>query len=213
MNFLAHLYLSEDTPESRLGNLLGDFVKGNIANLHFPPPIIKGIAEHRQIDVYTDRHPIVKQSQSLIGSQNRRLAGIAIDVVYDHFLARDWSLYHPLPLQEFTTQCYREVKEQWEILPPRLQFVLPYMEKDDWLAGYATQEGIAASLTGLSRRMQRQFGKPNQFEETILDFETHYHELSTHFTAFFPQLQRFVTTLRQEGVTREVVTPANFQNK
>ena len=29
MNYLAHLYLSDNTPHAQLGNLLGDFVKGN----------------------------------------------------------------------------------------------------------------------------------------------------------------------------------------
>ena len=28
MNFLAHLFLAGDTPESLMGNLMGDFLKG-----------------------------------------------------------------------------------------------------------------------------------------------------------------------------------------
>lgn len=211
MNFLAHLFLAENTPESRLGNLLGDFVKGGLATLPYPPDVVKGIAEHRQIDAYTDHHPIVKQSQAFIGSHNRRFAGIAIDVIYDHFLARDWSSFHPMPLQEFTTQCYLEVKSRWDLLPPRLRFVLPYMEKDDWLAGYAHRIGIENALTGLGKRMQRQFGVPNQFADTYLDFTTHYEPLGEHFTAFFPQLRAFVATLRDDAVTPIAEFPATVQ--
>ncbi|HRR08025.1 MAG TPA: ACP phosphodiesterase [Rhodothermales bacterium] len=211
MNFLAHLFLAENSPESRLGNLLGDFVKGSLASLPFPPDVVKGIAEHRHIDVYTDRHLIVKQSQTLIGSHNRRFAGIAIDVIYDHFLARDWSSFHPIPLQEFTAQCYREVKGQWDLLPPRLRFVLPYMEKDDWLAGYAHRIGIENALTGLGKRMQRQFGVSNQFADTYLDFTTHYGTLEEHFTTFFPQLHAFVATLRKDAVTPIAEVPATVQ--
>ncbi|MEM8778255.1 MAG: DUF479 domain-containing protein, partial [Cyanobacteria bacterium P01_G01_bin.49] len=36
MNYLAHLLLAEDSPESRLGNLLGDFVKGKLEGKSLP---------------------------------------------------------------------------------------------------------------------------------------------------------------------------------
>ena len=47
MNYLAHLFLSEGTPESLIGNLLGDFVKGSAVNV-YPEEIIKGIDLHRK---------------------------------------------------------------------------------------------------------------------------------------------------------------------
>ncbi len=63
MNFLAHLYLSADDPEIQLGNFIGDFVRGRDLSSRFSPGIVKGISLHREIDEFTDRHPIVKLSK------------------------------------------------------------------------------------------------------------------------------------------------------
>ena len=46
MNYLAHLFLSDGTPESLIGNLLGDFAKGSIENI-YPKEVIQGIYLHR----------------------------------------------------------------------------------------------------------------------------------------------------------------------
>ena len=86
MNYLAHLFLSDGTPESLIGNLLGDFVKGSIENI-YSLKIIEGIYLHRKIDSFTDSHPIFRSSKRLIGVDRRRFSGIMIDVFYDHFLA------------------------------------------------------------------------------------------------------------------------------
>jgi acyl carrier protein phosphodiesterase len=42
MNYLAHLYLAEDSPESLLGNLIGDFLKGTTVD-SYSESIRKGI--------------------------------------------------------------------------------------------------------------------------------------------------------------------------
>ena len=45
MNYLAHLFLAEDNPQSIIGNLLGDFVKGRLEQYKniYNPEIIAGI--------------------------------------------------------------------------------------------------------------------------------------------------------------------------
>lgn len=65
MNYLAHLFLADDTPESLLGNLLGDFMKGqNIQS--YSDAIRQGIRCHQKVDVFTDNHPIFRQSKRRI---------------------------------------------------------------------------------------------------------------------------------------------------
>jgi acyl carrier protein phosphodiesterase len=62
MNWLAHIFLSEPNVESRLGNLLGDLVKGkDLEGLN--PNLKQGIARHYAIDKFTDSHPVVKISK------------------------------------------------------------------------------------------------------------------------------------------------------
>src|SRR6476469_1163611 len=106
MNYLAHLYLADNSPESILGNLLGDFVKCQAAFNIYPIAIKKGIQLHRQVDAYTDSHAVVRESKKLISNINKRYAGIIIDVFYDHFLAKNWLTYSSIPLNEFAANVY-----------------------------------------------------------------------------------------------------------
>ncbi|MEG3858940.1 hypothetical protein QT974_07445 [Microcoleus sp. herbarium12] len=101
INYLVHLFLSDGTPESLIGNLLGDFVKGSAVNL-YDREIRNGIDLHRKVDRYTDSHAIVRSSKSLVCSQRRRFAGVLVDVFYDRFLAKNWLEYSETPLSDFS---------------------------------------------------------------------------------------------------------------
>lgn len=92
MNYLAHLYLADDSPGSLIGSLLGDFVKGNLDNA-YDEEITRGILIHRRIDSFSDSHEKVLESKRLISPKRRTFSSIIIDVSFDHFLARDWSEY------------------------------------------------------------------------------------------------------------------------
>ena len=50
INYLAHLYLSGDSPGERAGALLGDFVKGPVLS-DWPTDVAFGIRLHRRVDV------------------------------------------------------------------------------------------------------------------------------------------------------------------
>src|ERR1051325_985247 len=105
MNYLAHVYLSHETPEAITGAMLGDFVKGRVPD-RWGAQVRSAILRHRAIDRYTDEHALVRAGRLLIGSAPRRFAGILLDVFYDHFLARRWSRYYDRPLVEFTRSVY-----------------------------------------------------------------------------------------------------------
>ena len=93
MNYLSHLFLAEDTEESRIGNLLGDFVKGRLDD-SFSPEIIKGIKTHRKVDSFTDSHYIIKQTKKLISPGRRKYSGVLVDIFFDHFLTNQWGKYY-----------------------------------------------------------------------------------------------------------------------
>ena len=75
MNYLAHLFLAGNRPESVIGSLMGDFVKGRVDPTR-PPALRHAILQHRRIDSFTDAHPLVKQSKQRINPEFRRYAGI-----------------------------------------------------------------------------------------------------------------------------------------
>jgi acyl carrier protein phosphodiesterase len=101
MNWLAHAFLSEPDLECRLGNLLADMVKGK-DRATMSPLFLRGVACHQSIDSFTDFHPVVERSKLRITPRFGRVAGILVDIFYDHFLSLSWEDYAPVPLNEFT---------------------------------------------------------------------------------------------------------------
>ena len=192
MNYLAHLYLSEKSPESLLGNLMGDFIKGSINNRDYSKTIAKGIKLHRQVDTYTDSHEIFLRSKRIISPMNRRYAGMIIDVFYDHFLAKCWSDYSEQPLPEFAAEVYKVLEDYHQLLPERLQKIVPKIVAENWLMSYAEVEIIEEVLTRLSARIKRK----NNLAMAAEDLRANYERLLSDFQQFFPELISYVNTLR-----------------
>src|SRR5262245_32979021 len=141
MNFLAHLYLSDGSDEGLLGGLMGDFVKGPLDD-RYPPAVMRGIAQHRRIDTFTDAHPVVLRSKARVSAERRRFAGIMVDMFYDHFLARDWARFADEPLDTFSGRVYDLLARHHDRLPERLRRMAPYMIRGDWLGSYAQVDSI-----------------------------------------------------------------------
>lgn len=188
MNFLAHIYLSADNPELQIGNFIADFIKAN-RYTHLPNSIQNGIFLHRQIDIFTDAHPIVKKSKNRLDGRYRHYRGIIIDIFYDHFLAKNWHNYHALSLQEFTEQFYSLLQDNKDILPVRVGQFLSYVLKDNWLLNYAHFEGIERTLIGMNRRTLNK----SQMHLAVSDLKLHYTDFEADFTSFFKNLRHFST--------------------
>jgi acyl carrier protein phosphodiesterase len=187
MNYLAHIFLAADSPESRLGNLLGDFRKGlDLATL--PSAIVDGIQQHQRVDIFTDTHPIVRQAKLLVQVDRRRFAGIFLDVFYDHYLSVHWSQYSPVPLRLFIDRFYDILISHQTLLPEPLQRSIPYIIDQDWLGCYGTTDGIALTLRRMSKRMRR----TNPMADGILDLLEHYEAFDRSFLEFFPDLINYV---------------------
>ena len=185
MNFLAHIYLSGEMGDLMIGNFMGDFVKGKKYQ-EYPQQVVNGIKLHREIDWYTDNHKIVDKSKDRLWEKYRHYAGVIIDMFYDHFLARDWSLYSPETLEEFTQRAYRVLLEKKAMLPQKAQYILPYMVEHNWLVGYQHIEGIERALLGMSKRTKFQ----SHMEKASQDLRAYYELFSQEFHEFFPEIIR-----------------------
>lgn len=192
MNFLAHLYLSGNEPKLMLGNFIADFVKGKQALSAFEPGIRSGILLHRSIDAFTDSHPVVAQSKDRLRAKYRHYAGVIVDVFYDHLLAVRWSDFHPVPLSDFATSAYRLVQDHEDILPERVQEFFPYMVRGNWLVNYASRDGIARTLSGMSRRTPYD----SKMNESVDDLFEHRAKFENEFLDFFPELVAHAATFR-----------------
>jgi acyl carrier protein phosphodiesterase len=205
MNYLAHLYLADGSPHSLLGNLLGDFVKGNDLLL-YPDGVQRGIRLHRRVDSFTDRHPVVQRSLTRISHRWGWFAGIIIDVYYDHLLATDWDRHSTVPLRSFSDSVYRVLDDHRDLMPDDAREPLARLVRNDRLFSYAHIDGIAAAFESISQRIRDRMPRHSvQLEDAIPDLRGCHLDLSADFDAFFPELVAFA-----DGCKREALSlPAN----
>ncbi|WP_070966810.1 ACP phosphodiesterase [Vibrio sonorensis] len=155
MNYLAHLHIADNCESSLLGNLLGDFVKGNPEN-RFASPIVNGIKLHRFVDRYTDNHPLMKNAKQYFPSKLKRYAPIALDMFWDHGLALNWNQFHSTSLTSFCRYAESSVTaEMVPGLPDRFIILHQNMWKGKWLSSYQDIENIGFALQKISLRSPR----------------------------------------------------------
>lgn len=193
MNFLAHLFLSGPTDSTAytgvlLGNFIADSVPGKQLE-NYAPAVQAGIRLHRAIDTYTDQHPVVRRStHRLRAAGYGKYAGVISDMFLDHFLARNFADFSPENLADFTRRVYALLTDRRAEMPARVQHFLPYLTEQNWLLHYAGFEGIARSLSGLSRRALSGSG----METAVVELQADYEAYEADFREFFPQLQQHV---------------------
>ncbi|WP_139958508.1 acyl carrier protein phosphodiesterase [Flavicella sediminum] len=182
MNFLAHLYLAKNV-EGKIGNFIADAIKGRKYE-HLPLGVQKGIIHHRAIDTFTDSHAIVKQSKRRLDPKYRHFKAVIIDIIYDHFLAKNWQQYSATPLHNFTQDTYQLLEDHYEILPERTQYLLPFMKEQNWLYNYRSIEGISQILWGMNKRTKG----ISQMDLAKIDLVEHYEDFEKDFELFFKEL-------------------------
>jgi acyl carrier protein phosphodiesterase len=183
MNFLAHFYLSRMDDSLIIGNFLGDFVKGKKYR-DYPKAVSLGILIHREIDSFTDHHPVHQRSKRRLGGRYGHYAGVAVDMFYDHLLAVGWNDYADTPLDQFSQHIYRVLRSNEALMPDTARRVLGYMSQHDWLLHYREMEGIRQSLRGISRRTAYH----SNLENASLDLEALFSEFRQDFERFFPEI-------------------------
>lgn len=186
MNFLAHIYLSGDNELITIGNFIADGIRGKQYK-KFSNEIQTGILLHRQIDTFTDAHPIVRQSTKRLHRNYSHYSGVIVDILYDHFLAKNWTRYSDIPLDIYVDRFYESLEANFEILPTRTQKMIPYMLADNWLLNYANIEGIQRVLNGMNRRTKNVSG----MDKATLELNQYYNEFEDEFTRFFEELRLF----------------------
>ncbi len=186
MNYLAHIYLSHNNDSLIIGNFIADFIRGNKYK-HLPNSIQNGILLHRQIDSFTDKHPIVRISKRRLHERYGHYDGIIIDIFYDHFLAKNWKDYSNISLVETEAYFIQLMNNHINILPKKVIQILPYIKEQKWLSNYANLNGIERSLIGMNKRTKLK----SKMDQATEDLKLHYSEFENDFTTFFKDLISF----------------------
>jgi len=194
LNYLAHLYLAKPTADSHFGNLLGDF--GGRRHIdQLPITVVNALDNHYLVDKFTDAHPLVKEAKQYFAPKRRRFAGVAVDVVFDHFLIQHWHTFNQRPLTDFKQTSYGLLAKRIPIMPMRMQRVVTSMTENDWFKEYETVDGVGLALDNIAARIRF----TNTFTGAVEDITRYYSELDAIFLAFFPELIKHVNQQGLEG--------------
>ena len=187
MNFLAHLYLSGDNEEIRFGNFIGDWIKGKKYE-NYPELIKQGILLHRHIDHYTDNHPVVHQSIVRLRPAYSKHAGVAVDILYDHFLALNWELYSDISLEEYVIKFHSYVLNNLNLLPKKAkQFAFPFIRKKRLIC-YADLDCFKDVLD----KMAIYTSMPNKTKQAMNIINENYEDFKNEFQLFFSDIREYM---------------------
>lgn len=185
LNHLAHLFLAPASVPGRVGALLGDFARG-IDTASLPLDVYQGLLHHRAVDAFTDRHPEVLACKPLFSEQRRRFAGVALDVLFDHYLLRHWSRFAVGDSRCFIQELYRDLELGASLMPESMAHTTARMIRQDWFNAYRELDNVGLALDRISTRLRR----PNQFAGIIAEIRANDAELQEHFLQFFHELQQ-----------------------
>lgn len=182
MNFLGHLYFSNNDFELMYYNLFGDYVKGSDLS-EFPPKVQYGLHLHRSIDDYIDHHPKVLELLHLLYGDLPKISGIAVDLFFDHLLASQWNKYHPTDLRTFVDDFYNFQPQHEAYFTDDFRFVLNKLKEQDWLYNYRTFEGLELTCKRLSKRISFE----NNLNEAPQIFIKRSKEINTTFHLYMQE--------------------------
>jgi acyl carrier protein phosphodiesterase len=181
VNLLAHAYLSGGINDILLGNFIGDAVKGNSCN-NYPEKIKQGIILHRKIDTFAGMHTAHKQSRDRFRKEFGLYSGVVVDIVYDYFLAVNWSSYHSESLELYAKKVYRYIIINYTVLPLKIKVMVPFMIKNNWLVMYKSITGIEKVLNGMSKRTTLPAKSKNAIDILIKEKKEFFNEFEQLFT-------------------------------
>lgn len=193
MNFLSHIFLSDDDDLVRIGNFMADSIKGK-SYLEMHPKIQRGVLLHREIDSFTDNHPVFRQSKHRLHEDFGHYSGVLIDLYYDHFLAKHFQKYHHETLHDFVQKFYKSLKANFELLTPKIQNLMNYMISQNWLENYQTLEGIETIMIQMDYRTQNQ----SKMRFGIKNLRKDYQLYEADFFEFFDIIQKHINQFKSQ---------------
>jgi acyl carrier protein phosphodiesterase len=186
MNYLAHIYLSFGDEELTVGNFITDSLRGS-DTAGYSEGVQNGIRLHRKIDVFADTHPVFLKSKRRFSEAFDKYSGILVDIYYDYFLAKNFSLYSPVPLAQYSSGQYALLQKYHSLFPVNAQRFFHYMVERDILFEYSRISSIELVLKQLSSRLRH----PCSLHDSIAVFTVQEKEMEQEFFEFFKELEAY----------------------
>jgi acyl carrier protein phosphodiesterase len=195
MNHIAHFLLAPQTAHGVVGTLLADFHRGPISTA-LPPEVAGAVALHRAIDSHTDQHRATRHARALFATGPRRYAGVALDLYFDHCLAREWGQYASVPFAAFVGATYERLESGLAAtyVPDRMRRMARAMRNEDWLVAYRNFEGVERALGRLNHAIRHRFGREVNLSPLADELRRWQPEIDFAFGELFPDIARLAQT-------------------
>ena len=192
MNWLAHILLAGPNADDRLGGVLADMLSLSEAR-RMPTGIQRGIALHQSIDAFGDAHPAACASNRRLTNAGVGLrpaaAGIAVDMLYDHLLARDWERHCPATsLAGLAAEFYRAAAAMTAPIPPKVRHGLNLMRAENWLESYRDPAEIRAVLGRIRGRLSPRAAEVSPLPAAMDVFAHDPRPFEADFARFWPDM-------------------------
>lgn len=180
MNILIHLFFSQNDENIILGNFIADYIRGINRIKDYPPQIQSGIKLHQWIDNYSDNNIIVKKSISIFSPSLKHYAPVAVDVIYDHFMANNWENFSKKSLFNTIDEFYIILNNNYNILPNKAKRAVDHMITNNWLIMYKDLSGLKHIFEWMDTRASFEANLTNSIEILI----EYYSEIENDFLSF-----------------------------
>ncbi len=204
VNWLAHIVLAGPDDEDRLGGVLADLVPMTVAR-KLPAGVRRGIALHLSIDAFSDAHPTVCASNRRIVNGGVGLrpaaAAIAVDMLYDHLLARDWVIHGPpgVPLEAFVKGFYALAADHRALFPAKARLTFAAMTAQDWFGSYRFVDEIRRALERIRLRLSPRAAAVSPLASAVDVFTREPQAFAEDFARFWPDVTAHAARVRAEA--------------
>jgi len=189
VNYLAHLVVAERVEPSAgflVGSLLPDFVRGRLPAL--PSGVSRGVDLHRWVDRVTDADPLAARTRQRLRPRHGRFAGILVDVLYDHCLARRFADWSPEPYPDAIERYHATLATAIDQAPASARPGLTRLVEAGWMRQYADLDGIRGVLWLMQTHLSSRFGRSIELEHAVDTFAAAADAVQADFDAFFASL-------------------------
>lgn len=193
MNYLGHLFLSNDNFDLIVNNLFGDFVKGSNLS-HYEENIQKGILFHRSIDSFIDNHKSVIELSKILRPDLPKISKVAIDLYFDHLLAKNWSKYHFENLNDYIENFYINLSKhhiEEDLYSSNFVKFKYDLLKYKFISFYSTEYGLDKMCNGVAKRISFETTLPNGLNiykknQKVIEqaFENYMEDAIIHFDVY-----------------------------
>ncbi len=183
MHFLAHLYLSDSDPLLEIGQIAGDFVHINDSPF-LATRIQTGYRLHLKIDAFTDQHSNVKACKRILSGPYRRYAGLSLDLLFDHLLAKHWSVFSDTSYETYISKIETRLLSHRSDWPDETRGFIGFLLESQLLRRLQYQPSLRDGMTRITRRLKRPINIEALVDQLILKMP----DIETQFLVFFPEL-------------------------